>query len=79
MFQCFNFRTYIRFFIKVLIEKYVNISNELNFSDLYPNVSYTGSLAKFTFTLHATQCSLHFNKTQKNEIHSLNDSSVVIF
>ena len=36
----------------------------------------TGSLAKFTrvpsgtFTLHATQCSLHFNKHQKNDIHS---------
>ena len=27
-------------------------------------------------TLHATQCSLHFDKPQKNEIHSLNKSSV---
>ena len=79
MFQCCNFRTYIRFFIKVLIETNVNISNELNFSDLYRNVSYIGSLAKFTFTLDATQCSLHFDKPQKNEINSLNDSSVVIF
>ena len=24
-----------------------------------------------SFTLHATQCSLHFDKSQKNEIHSL--------
>ena len=46
----------------------VNISNELNFSDVYRSVNYIGSLA---FTLHATQCSLNFDKHQKNEIHSL--------
>ena len=33
---------------RVLIETNVNISNELNFSDVYRNVNYTGSLAKFT-------------------------------
>ena len=28
---CFNFSAYIRFFVNVLIEMNVNISNELNF------------------------------------------------
>ena len=54
----------------------VNISNELNFSDVYRSVNYIGSLAKFTwaFTLHTPQYSLHFDKPQKNEIHSLNNA-----
>ena len=73
----FLLQFYIRFFVNVLIEMNVNVSNELNFSDVYRSVNYIGSLAKFTwtpssFTLHATQCSLHFDKPQKNEIHSLN-------
>ena len=38
----------IRFFVRVLIEIKVNISNELNFSDVYQSVNYTGLLAKFT-------------------------------
>ena len=70
----------------------VNISNELNFSNVYQSVNYNGLRAKFTclgfiqmgreqslheplwgsFTLHGTQCSLHFDKPQKNEIPSLN-------
>ena len=53
----------------------VNISNELNFSDvLYRSINYTGSLIKFwgSFTLHATQCSLYFVKHRKSEIYSLN-------
>ena len=53
----------------------VNISNELNFSDVYSSVNYTGSLAKVlwgSFTLHMTLSSSHFDKPQKNEIHSLN-------
>ena len=55
----------------------VNISNGLNFSDVYRSVNYIGSTAKLheplrgSFTLHSTQCSLHYNKPQKNEIHSL--------
>ena len=36
--------------MKILIETNVNISNELNFSDVYRSVNYTGSLAKFTST-----------------------------
>ena len=77
MFSCFNFSAYIRFFINVLIEIDVSISNELHFSGVYQSVNYIRSLAKFTwfqgsFTLYATQCCLHFNKPQKNEIHSLN-------
>ena len=36
------------FFVRVLIETKVNISNELNFSDVYRNINYNGSLAKFT-------------------------------
>ena len=40
--------SYIRFFINVVTEMNVNINNELNFSDVYRSVNYTGSLAKFT-------------------------------
>ena len=40
--------TYLRFFAKVLIETNVNISNQLNFSDGYHSVNYTGSIAKLT-------------------------------
>ena len=36
--------------VNVLIEMNVNISNELNFSDVYRSVNYIGSLAKFTWT-----------------------------
>ena len=38
------FKHFIRFFVKVLIEMNVNISNELNLSDVYQSVNYTGSL-----------------------------------
>ena len=61
---------------------HININNELNFPDFYPSVNYAGSLAKFPltplglFTLHVTQCSLDFNKPQKNVIHSLNKYSI---
>ena len=48
MFSCFNFSAYIRFFVNVLIEMNVNISNEFNFSDVYRSVNYTESPAKFT-------------------------------
>ena len=71
----------IRFNITVLIETNVNISGELNLSEVYQSENYTGSLAKVhepilgSFTLHATQCSLHFNKSQKNEIHFLIERS----
>ena len=34
MFYCFNLSIYMRFSIMVLIEMNVNISNELNFSDV---------------------------------------------
>ena len=46
VFYCFNFSAY-SFFVKVLVESNVNISNELNFSDVYRSVNYIGSLAKF--------------------------------
>ena len=48
MLYCFNFIAYIRFFVKVLLEMDVNISNELNFSDVYQSVNYIGLLAKLT-------------------------------
>ena len=32
---CFNFSAYIRYFAKVFVETNVNISNELNFSEVY--------------------------------------------
>ena len=54
----------------------VNISNEFNASDVCQNINYIGSLAQITggsFTLHAVQCSLHFDKPQKININSLND------
>ena len=37
IFHCFSFSDYIRYFIKVVIhvETNVNISNELNFYDVY--------------------------------------------
>ena len=38
----------ISFFVKVLIETNVNMSNELNLSDVYRSVNYIGSLAKLT-------------------------------
>ena len=62
-----QFRAYIRFFVKVLIEPNEIISNELNFSDVYRSVNYIGSPAKFlgSFILHATQCRLHFDKSQR--------------
>ena len=47
MFYGFKFCTYIRFF-EILIEKKVNISNELNFSEVYRSVNYMRSLAKLT-------------------------------
>ena len=48
MFNCFNFSAYLRFFVKVLIETNVNISNELNISDVYLSVNYIVLQAKFT-------------------------------
>ena len=51
----------------------VNISNELNFSDVYRSVNYTGLLAKFT-GVHSLcrQPNVVYTSLQKNEIHSLN-------
>ena len=43
-----HFLRHIRFFIKVLIETNINLSNGLNFSVVYRSINYTGSLAKFT-------------------------------
>ena len=49
IFNCFNFSAYIRFFVNILIDMYVNMSKELNFfSDVYRSVNYIGSLAKLT-------------------------------
>ena len=48
MLYSFNFSAYIRFFVKILIETNINISNELIFSDVYRSVNYTELLVKFT-------------------------------
>ena len=48
MFYFFKFSAFIRFFDKILIETNVNISDELNFSDVYQSVNYIASLANFT-------------------------------
>ena len=42
---------------------FIDVSTTLVASKVYMNPE---------FTLHAVQCSLHFDKLQKNEIHSLN-------
>ena len=76
MFYYFNFNAFIRFFVKVLIEQNENIINELNFPDVYRNLNYIGLLEslheplRISFSLHATECSLHLDKPQKNEIYS---------
>ena len=52
------------------------MSNELIFSAVNGSVNFIGLLAKFTWTpsglIHFAQdpCNLHFDKSQKNEIHS---------
>ena len=67
----------------VLTSANVNTSNELYVSDVCRSVNYIESLAKFikllwgSFTLHETQCSLHFDKPQKNEINSLRKLKVL--
>ena len=76
MFYCFSFSTYIKFFVKIFILTNVNISNELNISDVNPSVKYNGSLARGSFILHATQCSLYLDKPQKNGIHSSNKYTI---
>ena len=44
---CVNFSSYKNFFVKVLIEMNVNISNGLQFCDVYRSVNYIGLLANF--------------------------------
>ena len=47
-----NFSAYIRFFVNILIEMNVDISNKLNFSDVYmtkfiwPNIVYTSLILR---------------------------------
>ena len=59
----------------------VNISDELNFSDVFRRVNCLTTceincvtskvyMNPGVFTLHKTESSLHFDKPQKNEIHS---------
>ena len=52
---CFDFSAYIRFFVKILIETKVNISNELIFSDGYRRIKYIGLVAKFGVHLFCTR------------------------
>ena len=59
----------IKFFVKVFTETNVNISNELDLSDIFSSLNDIVSLAKFTFALD--QCSIHFDKPQKYEIHTI--------
>ena len=73
IFYCFNFSTYFRIFVKVLTERNVNISNEFNFSDVLSKCKLHLSLAR---TPKHSLCArpsvfLHFDKHQRNEIHSL--------
>ena len=73
MFNLFSFSNYIRFIVKVLIEMNVNIGSELNSSDVYQIIKYWVTSKRGSFTLHAIECSLHFNKPQEIKIHSLNN------
>ena len=45
-----------------------SIKEEFHFSDVYRSINYIGSRAfiRGSFTMHATQCSLYFDKRQKN-------------
>ena len=43
-----QFKGLYKIFVKVLIETNVNISNELNFSDISRSVNYIGSIANTT-------------------------------
>ena len=65
---CFNFIAYKFFIVKVLIETNVNISNELNSSDVYRSVNYIGP-----------QCSLHFDKHQEKGNSVLNAATLKPF
>ena len=71
MFYCFNLIAYSRFSDKSSIRTNVNTIKKLNFSDVYRSVTYIGSLAKFIFTLHVTQCILDVDKRSINEIRYL--------
>ena len=57
------------------IETNVNISNELNISNVHRSVNYIVAsnvyMNRGSCNLHATKCSFHFDTPQKNEIHSL--------
>ena len=44
----FQFSLYDRSFIKFWVEMNVNISNELNFSEVHRSINYNEPLAKFT-------------------------------
>ena len=48
MFYCFDISAYVNVFRPGLIENNLNISNELNFSNVNRSVYFIGSLAKFT-------------------------------
>ena len=68
---CFNVSAKIRFFVKVLIDTNVNIRKELNFYDVIEVLTTVGRCKVYmsafgvSFTLHAIQCSLYFDKPQK--------------
>ena len=56
----------VRFFVKLLIVTNVNISNKLNFSDVYRSVNYFGLLAIFHEPRKRLNIILHFDNSQKN-------------
>ena len=81
MFYCFKFSGYIRFFINVLIETNVetnvNICNVFNFFLCLSKLGIQWVASKVytlwgSFTFHATQCNLRFDKPhKKSEMHFL--------
>ena len=63
-----HFERLVKIFRQGSDETNVNISNELNFADVYRSVNYSGSLSKLT---RASSGFIQFAQPLKNEIHSL--------
>ena len=66
-----------KIFVKILTERNVIIRNKFNFSDLSEVLSTLGRQHRGSFTLLATQCNLHFDKPQQNDIHFLKEDWVI--
>ena len=66
-------RECLRVLVNVLTERNVNIKKNNSIFLMFIEVQTTLQPLRGPFTLHETHCSLHFDKLQKNEIHSLTE------